>query len=648
MANAKSRVKAPKSATTKGKGNKKESLAGKDETPKKVNTNNVVMRRPSNLKLLSPDEKVQYFLQNGHLLRDKFPIKSQKKHGTGVDDVSSIVKAKSPVPNAKNALVNKNGKVRKRRKKDLELINELLKSELMINDAKKKRNITKDSGGVNNNNDADITDQNSTENLQKNINKNTDKNKKDSPKARNKKNDDKNNKTKHVTLSNGLVLTLSMFQCDICKKNFTSKSSIRRHMYAHLNLKPFPCPHCRKKFRNKVTVKRHMKYHHGIKINVPDNYLCDICNRPFRLKENLALHLSTHVKTENSYKCIYCDKKFSYHLLLVKHEKQHLVTGRYQCTLCNMSYECRNQLAAHVKGHLKIKDYICQYCGKEFLRLNSMRRHVQICHGGQRIQCPICKKSLKGHLTEHMRTHEKRRPHKCPDCGQCFTQSTQLNVHRRSHTGARPYPCRICDKFFSHSNALMLHIRRHTGEKPFPCALCPLSFSQLPHMKAHMRKIHGKENPYRCTKCNQYFKLKVQLENHSKTCTVGDRPLTLEEKMKASMKVEEIEAVESGMTLPRMRFLLALLFTMIATKEKLKYLGFNKRLIDELLEESLEAMGQTPCKDDNLSALKRLKTNIQLLLKETVPQDQMEKFQNENKSTEELLELLTDEKKKRD
>lgn len=74
--------------------------------------------------------------------------------------------------------------------------------------------------------------------------------------------------------------------------------------------------------------------------------------------------------------------------------------------------------------------------------------------------------------------------------------------------------------------------------------------------------------------------------------------------------------------------------------------GFNKRLIDDLLVESLEAMGQKPCKDASLQPFKRLKSNIQLLLNGTIPRDQMEKFQKDKKSTEELLELLTDEKKK--
>lgn len=73
--------------------------------------------------------------------------------------------------------------------------------------------------------------------------------------------------------------------------------------------------------------------------------------------------------------------------------------------------------------------------------------------------------------------------------------------------------------------------------------------------------------------------------------------------------------------------------------------GFNKRLVDDLLVESIEAMGHTPCKDETLLPLNRLRTNIQILLNGTIPKKQMEKFQKENKTTEELLELLTNEKK---
>lgn len=535
---------------------------------------------------LTPEDRVALLLQNGHLMKEKFvkPVKP--------------VESKKDLPMDKGIIISKSGRIKKKSIDHLKYFDNILKSELMITDTPKMKAKRPSYEGINNNNSDGISDQNKSESDSTDYLNGTKPHKKDKHKShkhdkesnntpekslkrkhvkKSKKIDEtpeetvrKPSKRKQVTLSNGVVLTLDLFQCDYCKKSFSNKSSLRRHIFMHLDIKPYACHHCCKKFRQRCNLQVHLIRKHAKRAN--QTYVCEHCDKPFVLKENLALHLSSHVKSENSFRCVFCEKRFSHHLLLAQHEKQHLVCGRFQCSICNMSYDCRSRLSVHVKSHLNIKDFVCQYCGKEFLRPNSIRRHVEICHGGYRIQCPICNKKLKGHLTEHLRTHEKKRPHQCPECGQKFTQSTQLTVHKRSHTGARPYPCRICDRPFSHSNALMLHIRRHTGERPFDCAMCPISFSQLPHMKAHMRKIHGKTEAYKCLKCKEFFKLKVQLESHSKLCTVGDKELSFEEKIQASVMSQAPE-VESPMTLTRMRFLLALLLTMIASKDKLKVLG---------------------------------------------------------------------------
>ncbi|XP_072947214.1 uncharacterized protein [Epargyreus clarus] len=573
------------------------------------------MKRPSVGTCLTSEEKVKYLLQNGHRLKDKLVDKIKIKKQT-----------------IKDCLRNNT-------KEQFKLNGKSLRGELMIDDYNAKRKVLQikraSEKGLNNNN-VTVNDQNQL-----------------SPTTRSKRGKSVNNKktqekggrkivkAKCVDISKVAVISSPIFQCDYCKKVFNIKSSLRRHIHAHLDFQLYGCNRCPRKFETKANLLIHSKKMHP---NTREHYMCSLCRKAFLSEKNMLLHMASHDTKENEFKCIYCDEEFHQQALLNQHEKKHLVGGKFLCTVCNTSYDCRTQLSLHIKSHLKIKDFVCQHCGKDFLRLNSLKRHVLICHAGHRIQCPICKKCLKGHLTEHMRVHEKQRPHICPECGQSFTQSTQLNVHRRSHTGARPYPCRICNRAFTHSNALMLHIRRHTGEKPFHCAMCPLTFSQLPHMKAHMRNIHKKEECYKCKKCHQFFKFKGEIENHEKSCTVGDKQLSFEEMIEASVKHEEIE-VESVMSLSRMRFLLALLLTMIASKEKLRYLGFNKRLVDDLLVESLEAMGHKPCRDQKLVPLNRLRNNIQILLNGTVPKEQMEKFKKENKTTEELLELLTNEKK---
>ncbi|XP_068618828.1 zinc finger protein draculin-like isoform X2 [Battus philenor] len=599
------------------------------------------MKRPSNKETLVSQEKLQLFLKNGHLMKDKL---TKKQLPSNDKDELDIVK---------DSFMAKSGRIKSKKRLNLNFLDNILKTELLIqeNKAQKEKNLSQSSGSNGlNNNETGVSNQNGKKSAGDHTIAVKSLIKKKHHSKVTKLGKEKKEKDKKLSWMAKQVLSCNrsakrqIFQCDYCKKFFINKTSLRRHIYVHLKIEPYTCKYCYKRFYIKENMRTHMKLQHARGMKIANHYICGVCEEPFLLKDKLDEHMTVHVKNEELLKCIFCNKQFTHNVLLNEHEKEHLITGKYKCTACDMSYDCRSNLALHIKSHLRIKDFVCQHCGKDFLRLTSMRRHVQICHAGQTIQCPICKKKLKGHLTEHLRTHEKKRPHKCEDCGQRFTQSTQLNVHRRSHTGDRPYPCRICGRPFTHSNALMLHIRRHTGEKPFKCAMCPLYFSQLPHMKAHMRNIHGKDNPYKCEKCKQFFKLKAHLDSHVKICKNSDQEQALQEVEETPKKYDAVE-VESIMSLSRMRFLLALLFTMIASKEKLKYLGFNKRLIDDLLIESLEAMGHTPCKNESLSALKRLRNNIDILLKGTVPREKMEKFEKENKTTEELLELLTNEKK---
>ncbi|KAI8426413.1 hypothetical protein MSG28_005256 [Choristoneura fumiferana] len=628
---------------------------------------------PQELKFLSTDEKMQYLLENGHMIQDRLFKKVAVKRGIIQKD--AFIEPET--------FMSKNGKLKKRKNHHLQFLDHILMDELKIdmNSKNNKHNINKTNGD--NNNDLDISNQNNTVSSSKDRPKETEKTKdksnsnlselpvelsetitssstnplsleethehpktdKDKTKKKNKKVDKETKelpskrlqKLQTATVSTATV-GLSRFDCDYCRKSFNTKSSLRRHINMHLNVKPFECRYCHMKFGQCCNWRSHMKNVHP-KLK-REKYICRKCRKPFLLKENLTLHLAAHIKKENSHKCVFCNKLFSTHLLLSQHEKQHMNLGRYKCSICTKSYDSHSRFSLHVKSHLEVKDLSCQYCGKQFLRPSSIKRHIQICHGGIRVQCPVCKKKLKGHLTEHMRTHENERPHECQECGQRFTQSTQLNVHKRSHTGARPYPCRICKRPFSHSNALMLHIRRHTGEKPFQCAMCHMSFSQLPHMKSHMRKIHGKEKYYKCGQCTTFFRLKAELEMHETNCVTKDKDLTFDEQVQASM-----ESGETQMNISKMRFLLALLFTKIATKEKLKYLGFNKRLIDDILVESVEAMGHTPCTDKFQSPFMRLKTNISILMQGTVPKHDLIKFRESKKTIEELLELLTDDKK---
>ena len=66
------------------------------------------------------------------------------------------------------------------------------------------------------------------------------------------------------------------FDCDLCEKQFTRKSSLNRHKLIHTGLKPYQCDLCEKSFPLPGNLTKHRNVHSAIK-----PHECDICNKTF-------------------------------------------------------------------------------------------------------------------------------------------------------------------------------------------------------------------------------------------------------------------------------------------------------------------------------------------------------------------------------
>ncbi|CAG9857600.1 unnamed protein product [Phyllotreta striolata] len=426
------------------------------------------------------------------------------------------------------------------------------------------------------------------------------------------------------------------FECGICEKRFASGNDLRKHIRTHTDERPYACQHCPLAFRQAGSLKNHVACKHRAALDSTNenaeaqrSFVCAYCAKSFPVKDRLKLHLRTHTG-DRPYECPHCQKRFARGGQLIQHVRTHTGSKPYVCLVCRAGFTCSANLKLHMNRHLEIRDFVCDVCGKRFYRRDALRKHLTCYHAGVKaFRCRVCDKRLKGHLPQHMRIHERDKPHGCAHCGAKFAQRSQLTVHQRTHSGERPYRCRVCWKAFAHSTALKLHVRRHTGERPFGCASCAMRFAQLPHLKKHVLAIHKSDKPYACAPCGSFHRTKSELEEHR----VGCKAL-VEVKMDAG-------ASESSMPAEKMRYLLAILLKKISSAERLKALGFNKRLIDEVLVESIENSGRAACKDGDLEAVERLKRNVQILLEWTVPKSFMDRFKQERRSTEELLKELT-------
>ncbi|XP_029162000.1 zinc finger protein 568-like [Nylanderia fulva] len=408
--------------------------------------------------------------------------------------------------------------------------------------------------------------------------------------------------------------------------------------------KKYCCVVCEARFKGSGGLRNHYKVVHG----AGPVFKCDECGKEFPLKERLKLHVRTHTGFK-PYKCPECDKSFARGGQLVQHRRTHSQVRPFRCGLCSNSFTCAANLSLHVKRHNGQKDHKCDLCGRAFVRRDALKKHLECLHRDVKsFLCAICNKTFKGHLPQHMRTHARDRPHGCATCGQRFAQKSQLTVHQRTHSGQRPFRCLVCWQAFAHSTALKLHTRRHTGERPFKCSECNAGFTQLPHWKKHMKCIHGRNDPYGCKSCKSFFRIKSDLESHEKTChpeteVEDDSSGTAGKPICGSEIVEKnsVTAKYKLMTVEKMRLLLAVLLKRISKQERLDELGFGKRLIDDVLQDSLVSAGKEPVTGDGLSELEALTRNLELFLEWTVPKEHWENFRRMKKSPEDILEVLT-------
>ena len=251
-----------------------------------------------------------------------------------------------------------------------------------------------------------------------------------------------------------------------------------------------------------IPIKNMRKHMKSMNIQVPNPMVkCDICGNDLKRGSFLNHMKNVHGVRNNSPKSSVEDSRDLY--------EGHNEGMKYQCEICNKKYTTKGNLATHKKSahipkigqieepgvpgqlrevrvdsmgywrkysyteivHDGITFYQCSYCNKEYEDKGRYRSHVYKC---MPYTCSVCGKTYQ-HRESGLNCeakHTNSYKYSCSWCGKGFISKQKWERHERIHTGITPYQCNECGKGFKQSNQLKSHMRIHTGETPFQCEKC--------------------------------------------------------------------------------------------------------------------------------------------------------------------------------
>ena len=143
-----------------------------------------------------------------------------------------------------------------------------------------------------------------------------------------------------------------------CRYSCKQSSHLNEHISHHLNKRQFVCNECNKQFNHNSHLIQHKRSGHSN----DRPFVCNgiNCNKRFKIKSNLMLHLLRHPSVK-SFGCNKCDKRFKYKSTLILHKSCHSNERQFKCDFknCKKKFNYKSNLYHHKqRNHIGIKKHI--------------------------------------------------------------------------------------------------------------------------------------------------------------------------------------------------------------------------------------------------------------------------------------------------
>lgn len=108
-------------------------------------------------------------------------------------------------------------------------------------------------------------------------------------------------------------------------------------------------------------------------------HICEVCNKDFSTRTNLLRHMNTHDGVK-PYRCDVCGNCFTQNGSLKQHMHIHTGDRPYQCEFCDRGFTQAKSLVFHMRRHTGEKPFTCDECGMTFRQKDGLKRHQIVRH----------------------------------------------------------------------------------------------------------------------------------------------------------------------------------------------------------------------------------------------------------------------------
>lgn len=137
--------------------------------------------------------------------------------------------------------------------------------------------------------------------------------------------------------------TVKRYPCQMCSAVFTERNHLKAHENLHKGKRPYLCHACPCAYTAYSALLRHIKKHSNAQ------FICDHCNRSFKIREALVAHLDTHAPIRK-HGCEECGRRFAQKAALMLHiNKIHRnLPPPFACGMCTKRYPRMSLLKTHM------------------------------------------------------------------------------------------------------------------------------------------------------------------------------------------------------------------------------------------------------------------------------------------------------------